>query len=548
MLRPMFLRSLLEQDFRDRKGEWETLPIFNLSEPIPDHAFGKLQDLQLSTPGNYQRPELAELEFQFIRSSVSKTPPLHFREFLESDFPIKERLLVDPKVVRSAAVKVLPFLQQISLPPNLCICGGTAEKILSLAIELARSQPQPQLQEPQPKKRKTQAKTAKVVQDVDLFFVGFDNVIDAEKVLADFARSLVDVAMQHRVIYYGDEQVLWHTGNVVNLDLGRLGKFQFILRLYKSMAEVLNGFDFGACQFGFDGKNLFTTRLGLHARLTRYNLVDSQRRSSTLEYRLRKYEARGYGLILPTVLTSASDKELVSKPAQFVAKKFDESEDEPIPGNVWIFDSCKTKAIFPITPSTDYEAEDIAEHLLWSVAATALTANSRKFRIRMILASISEKGTAEFSPQQVFSKLCSYAHLDKPGAPQFYIEADFVWSNPTDDYKYLTNRHFLTTFEQANDLMTRIAAVFGPASHTLRDGVCTLLPVLEKNGGELNNGFFERYATCCRKVQEYLNSLERPRDFFRPLNWIVENPASQILHSSSYNPCFSTFDEYSKKQ
>lgn len=83
--------------------------------------------------------------------------------------------------------------------------------------------------------------------------------------------------------------------------LPRLGTstIQIILRLYKSIQEILYGFDLGSSMIGYDGNNLYFSALGKFAYEYSANIVDPSRRSTTYEQRLYKYYRRGFHIILP---------------------------------------------------------------------------------------------------------------------------------------------------------------------------------------------------------------------------------------------------------
>lgn len=68
---------------------------------------------------------------------------------------------------------------------------------------------------------------------------------------------------------------------------------QIILRLYKSPAEILIGFDLASCSIGFDGHEVYCLPRTRKALLTRCNLVDPDRQSLSYETRLVKYALRG---------------------------------------------------------------------------------------------------------------------------------------------------------------------------------------------------------------------------------------------------------------
>ncbi|KAG2387067.1 hypothetical protein C9374_002102 [Naegleria lovaniensis] len=74
---------------------------------------------------------------------------------------------------------------------------------------------------------------------------------------------------------------------------------QIILRIYKSITEVLCGFDCDSVTFGFDGSQVFCLPRGRRAINTRSNLVDPSRQSKTYEIRLLKYAKRGFRIAIP---------------------------------------------------------------------------------------------------------------------------------------------------------------------------------------------------------------------------------------------------------
>lgn len=59
------------------------------------------------------------------------------------------------------------------------------------------------------------------------------------------------------------------------------------------------GFDLGSAAVGFNGDTLIFTELGRFAYEYGYNIIDTQRRSTSYESRLKKYVDRGFGIIYP---------------------------------------------------------------------------------------------------------------------------------------------------------------------------------------------------------------------------------------------------------
>lgn len=87
--------------------------------------------------------------------------------------------------------------------------------------------------------------------------------------------------------------------NCITIILNERYTFQIILRVYKSIAEVLYGFDIGASAVGFDGNNVYYTHLSKFAYEYFCNIIDTTRRSTTYEARLYKYLNKGFEIILP---------------------------------------------------------------------------------------------------------------------------------------------------------------------------------------------------------------------------------------------------------
>lgn len=69
---------------------------------------------------------------------------------------------------------------------------------------------------------------------------------------------------------------------------------QIVLRLYKSVSEILTGFDVDSSCFAYNGSQVYGTPRGVAAFLTQCNTVDLTRRSPSYENRLFKYATRGF--------------------------------------------------------------------------------------------------------------------------------------------------------------------------------------------------------------------------------------------------------------
>eukprot|EP01119_Soliformovum_irregulare_P013496 TRINITY_DN3598_c0_g1_i1.p1 TRINITY_DN3598_c0_g1~~TRINITY_DN3598_c0_g1_i1.p1 ORF type:complete len:666 (-),score=196.36 TRINITY_DN3598_c0_g1_i1:44-1963(-) len=77
---------------------------------------------------------------------------------------------------------------------------------------------------------------------------------------------------------------------------------QIILRLYKSISEILLGFDLDCVGVAFDGKDVWCLPRCRRAINLRCNIADPSRqtfRTSSYEYRLWKYSKRGFAVAIP---------------------------------------------------------------------------------------------------------------------------------------------------------------------------------------------------------------------------------------------------------
>lgn len=131
--------------------------------------------------------------------------------------------------------------------------------------------------------------------DLDFFLVGHAD--DAARVLA--IRSFVAAVQARAASISARLRVHVHRSHgAITLYVGG-AVYQVVLRGYSALAEVLHGFDNGACAVAFDGLTCWLSELGLFAAASRLNVVSLVARRGSYEFRLAKYFYRGYGLVLP---------------------------------------------------------------------------------------------------------------------------------------------------------------------------------------------------------------------------------------------------------
>lgn len=135
--------------------------------------------------------------------------------------------------------------------------------------------------------------------DVDLFFYGIDRESDATALLQRIFEKVFDPLPKQRVHMSRTPfavSVTVHTSEKVRCT------YQFILRLYESVDNILGGFDLACCSVGFSpSTGLIATKLGAWSIALSIVIVDCSRRSETFEVRLQKYNNRGFTVVFPSI-------------------------------------------------------------------------------------------------------------------------------------------------------------------------------------------------------------------------------------------------------
>lgn len=82
---------------------------------------------------------------------------------------------------------------------------------------------------------------------------------------------------------------------------------QIVLRIYRSISEILTGFDVDCSCAAYDGKQVYASPRALAAYMTQINTIDLTRRSPSYENRLSKYSRRGFEVYWPQLDRSRID-------------------------------------------------------------------------------------------------------------------------------------------------------------------------------------------------------------------------------------------------
>jgi hypothetical protein len=134
--------------------------------------------------------------------------------------------------------------------------------------------------------------------DIDLFIHSCDEAT-ANEIVYHISKAIpnIDTFLQNKnAIHYGSCNPMLEGIGFHNL------KLQIIKRLYTSPAQVIAGFDIDCCCVLTTMNNeIFTSQRGLYALRNGYNVFNFGLISPSYEFRLNKYNLRGFGIWIPFI-------------------------------------------------------------------------------------------------------------------------------------------------------------------------------------------------------------------------------------------------------
>lgn len=129
--------------------------------------------------------------------------------------------------------------------------------------------------------------------DVDLFLYGLSEEEAIEKI-KQIERSVRDSVLS--------ETTTVRTKNAITIvSEYPVRHVQIVLRLYKSISEILTGFDVDCSCVAYDGQQVWASPRAVAAFMTQVNSIDLARRSPSYENRLSKYSHRGFEVYWPAI-------------------------------------------------------------------------------------------------------------------------------------------------------------------------------------------------------------------------------------------------------
>ncbi|KAL6855852.1 ankyrin [Trichoderma novae-zelandiae] len=144
--------------------------------------------------------------------------------------------------------------------------------------------------------------------DVDLFLYGLthdeaiEKIKQIEQSIRDSILSEVTVVRTKYAITIASQYPVRHV--------------QVVLRVYKSISEILTGFDIDAAGAAYNGKQVYVAPRTLGSIITQINHVDLSRRSPSYENRLSKYSHRNFEVYWPELDRSRVDPTIFERSFQ----------------------------------------------------------------------------------------------------------------------------------------------------------------------------------------------------------------------------------------
>lgn len=135
--------------------------------------------------------------------------------------------------------------------------------------------------------------------DVDLFLYGLTEDQAIEKI------KQIEERVKGSILY---ETTTVRTKNTITIvSQYPTRHIQIVLRIYKSVSEILTGFDVDCACAAYDGKQVYVAPRALTSYITQTNQIDLTRRSPSYENRLSKYSHRGFEVFWPGLERSRID-------------------------------------------------------------------------------------------------------------------------------------------------------------------------------------------------------------------------------------------------
>jgi hypothetical protein len=134
--------------------------------------------------------------------------------------------------------------------------------------------------------------------DIDFFFYNL-TIEDADNLRIRAIQFLIHKLSQQENTTFHVKRNVYTTTLYATIEERKIVQYQFIHRIYPDISSIIGGFDISACMIAYDGDDLYTTPLSYWSIKNAAIIVDTKRRSTSFEYRLKKYQRYYFKLLLP---------------------------------------------------------------------------------------------------------------------------------------------------------------------------------------------------------------------------------------------------------
>jgi len=294
---PVGVRIILSKDSRSRKRmNWSLVPFTDFHLYLNDVDYTEPKP---STPAYYGTPAvigsyIPSDELYCIKPELQA--PLTLAVRFPTDAAGKTTKFDDITPHINLLYTRFPFLPTLleNHRGKIAVCGGSLTRLLSSVDDDG---------------------SPYAIKDVDIFFHSVTQQ-EATEILSDcvasichvYAGKIGRVRVEHKefvtnVVIDTDETKMPNSTSIYTggWTHGKIPPicYQFVHRIYPTMAHIIGGFDLGPSMLAFDGEMIYATELGAWCIAKDTAIIDTTRLSLSFDYRVIKLRNMGYGVVFP---------------------------------------------------------------------------------------------------------------------------------------------------------------------------------------------------------------------------------------------------------
>jgi hypothetical protein len=281
-------------------------PLIELLEPFKQYD-AKLREVFAQEPGHLALAD-PHLNVVPVFNGHEKDVKIHARDLRTESVEEKEKYIMPLKSRDRRPTGSPAIVQDLkTFETNFALFSESALVDLDWSNVVAAGSSVVTCLLPVPKKYAQSKKTLRQLyhqmiapaSDVDLFLYGLSEEEAIKKIIQ------IEQCIKESIL---TETTTIRTKNAITI----VSKYptrhiQIVLRVYKSIAEILTGFDVDCSCVAYDGKQVYAAPRALTAFMAQRNTIDLTRRSPSYENRLSKYSHRGFEVYWPLLERSRID-------------------------------------------------------------------------------------------------------------------------------------------------------------------------------------------------------------------------------------------------